>query len=507
MNEMAMPARPAARGGRTPKRQAFVLIVVLATVAVVSYLGYAFAFMMRAEMDASQTNQRRVQAMALAKSGLARATALIRQQDRVGSASWYDNADALRAVIVMSSETPREQGRFSVVAPDPDSHAQPRYGVTDEASLLNVNTATKAMLLELPNMTDEIADAILDWVDEDTAPRPQGAEDSHYAGQSPSYRPRNGALLSVEELLLVKGVTRELLFGEDTNRNGTLDPNEDDGDESPPEDNADSSLDPGWYPLLTVWSSELNSDREGKKRVNLNESDVDSLRATLERTFGAATAEVVVAFRKGEGEVRTRVPPTTDGDTDKETPKPDNDGLYKHTGARKFQNPVELLGMTVTIKEKDKADRVLRCPLDVEDLDDVLDRASVTDADVLVGLTNVNTAPLAVLRTLPDLPPGTADEIVARRPPVGSDPQRSVGWLVRDQVVSLATFVKMCPYITGRSMQYRVESVGYFDKGGPTCRLQAVLDLTTERTRVLYLRELTVLGVGYNLSAEPSGME
>ena len=37
---------------------------------------------------------------------------------------------------------------------------------------------------------------------------------------NPPYAPRNGPLGSIEELLLVRGVTPALLFGADLNRNG-----------------------------------------------------------------------------------------------------------------------------------------------------------------------------------------------------------------------------------------------------------------------------------------------
>ena len=488
------------------RRRSFVLLIVLVVVAALSYLAYGFAFMMRAELEASQANLRRVQALALAKSGLSRAIALVADRERLGGGSWYRNTDAFRACVVVSSDDPTQQGRFSVLAADPENSGKPRFGVTDEAALLNVNAANKAMLMLLPDMTDEIADAILDWVDEDIEPRAQGAEEEYYGGLSPAYRPTNGPLRSVEELLLVKGVTSDRLFGEDANRNGVLDPNEDDGDETAPADNADGQLDRGWYPLLTVWSSELNTDREGNKRINLNDQDVDTLCTNLASAFGQNTADVVAAFRQGKGEVRTRVPPPTDADKDTESPKPESDGYYKHTGSRTFQNPLELIGMTITIKEKDQPDQVLRCALETDDLADVLDRMTVTDADVLVGLINVNTAPVEVLRTIPDVPEGTAEEIVARRPPVGTDPQKSVAWLVRDQVVSLETFVKMCAYVTGRSLQYRVQSVGYFDKGGPVCRIEGVVDTTGPRPRILYYRELTSLGVGYDVWAESESM-
>jgi hypothetical protein len=48
----------------------------------------------------------------------------------------------------------------------------------------------------------------------------------------------------VDEVRLVYGATLEILYGEDVNRNGILDPNENDGDVTLPLDNADGRIDP-----------------------------------------------------------------------------------------------------------------------------------------------------------------------------------------------------------------------------------------------------------------------
>ncbi len=61
-------------------------------------------------------------------------------------------------------------------------------------------------------MDVNIADAILDWLDPDDTPRENGAEVDYYAAQNPPYAPKNGPLDTIEELLLVRGVTPELLF-------------------------------------------------------------------------------------------------------------------------------------------------------------------------------------------------------------------------------------------------------------------------------------------------------
>jgi hypothetical protein len=53
------------------------------------------------------------------------------------------------------------------------------------------------------------------------------------------------------------------------------------------------------------------------------------------------------------------------------------------------------------------------------------------------------------------------------------------------------------PYVTGRGDVYRIQSLGYFDAGGPVTRLEAVLDATRQPPKLACLRDLTDLGRGY----------
>lgn len=62
---------------------------------------------------------------------------------------------------------------------------------------------------------DEIIDALVDWLDTDEVESDFGAEDSYYQSLDPSYQAANGPITSIEELLLVKGIDRELLLGSD----------------------------------------------------------------------------------------------------------------------------------------------------------------------------------------------------------------------------------------------------------------------------------------------------
>jgi general secretion pathway protein K len=59
-----------------------------------------------------------------------------------------------------------------------------------------------------------LADVILDWLDEDDDPRSPGAETDDYASLDVPYRAKNAPMDSVEELLLLAGVTPDVYFGD-----------------------------------------------------------------------------------------------------------------------------------------------------------------------------------------------------------------------------------------------------------------------------------------------------
>lgn len=67
--------------------------------------------------------------------------------------------------------------------------------------------------IEGEDVAREIVDALVDWLDEDDRESDFGAETSYYRSLKEPYECRNGPVVVVEELLLVKGMTRELLFG------------------------------------------------------------------------------------------------------------------------------------------------------------------------------------------------------------------------------------------------------------------------------------------------------
>src|SRR5690606_37035843 len=165
--------------------------------------------------------------------------------------------------------------------------------------------ATAEMLerLPLPGMTPEIAAAIVDWRDEDSEVEPGGAESETYSLKNPPYECKNGPFETVEELRLVHGVTWELLYGEDVNRNGVLDANENDGDRSYPPDNGDGVLQFGLLEYVTVYSRIPNTGESGQPRINVsNLEDTQTrqrLTTLLEEKLPDRAGEILEALGAG----------------------------------------------------------------------------------------------------------------------------------------------------------------------------------------------------------------
>jgi general secretion pathway protein K len=94
------------------------------------------------------------------------------------------------------------------------------YRITDEQARLNVNRATPDLLRRLctelglePGARDAIVDSIQDWRDANEEYRLNGAESDYYLSLPAAYRAKDANFESLEELLLVRGVTQELLYG------------------------------------------------------------------------------------------------------------------------------------------------------------------------------------------------------------------------------------------------------------------------------------------------------
>jgi len=97
------------------------------------------------------------------------------------------------------------------------------FDIFDESGKISLNSLTDKSGVIMSNLlvnlgarredADAIVDAILDWKDGDEVRRLNGAESDYYMSLPNPYRSKNGAFDTVEELLMVKGMTPEILYG------------------------------------------------------------------------------------------------------------------------------------------------------------------------------------------------------------------------------------------------------------------------------------------------------
>jgi type II secretory pathway component PulK len=474
------------------RRRGVILPIMLLVLALLGLMAAGTSFYVHADLSAARGGSHRLQARLAAESGLQKVMFKLRT-DQTDVSLWYHNPEEYHRIIVWGSEaTEQELGspfeypdddfspryRFSIVADDPlDDEVRVRYGITDESSKLNINVATRNELLLLVGqvagedvVVEEVVDALIDWRDADSVPGVAGEEGEVYARFNPPYAIKNAPFDTVEELLLVRGINGMLLYGEDTDRNGLMSPNEDDGEESFPPDDADGVLNRGLMPYITVYSRSLNRSSENTPRINVL-SDPTAVSEMLSEREIADQAKIDFVSQAGGGQTPITSPAqlllsrtTTAGGGDPQSAT---------------QNPP-----TETPS-----------PLTLEDMIWVMDLLTTSNEQEFVGLINVNTAPAQVLRTLPGMTDEEVSAIIEVRGELPPEDKRSVGWLA--PVLGEQRFVEVAPRTTARGNRFHVESLGYADHLGTVVRLEAIVEMRGPIAQIVYNRDITMLGTAY----------
>jgi len=642
------PSSVGAKQASASPRRGIVLLAVLVVIVLMTLAAYKFSDLMSAEHQAAQGNRRILQAHILADSGIHYTAALLSNPESFTStlnSNPYNNSAIFQSVIVQPADEPYWQGRFSIVAGIPPAGTtgapgQPYvFGVVDESSKINLNALLSLdssgqvaynVLMNLPNMTDDVANSIIDWLDPDSTPRTDGAEEDYYSSLTPPYHCKNGPLDSLEELLLVKGVTPQLLFGNDLNRNGILDPEEDDGT---------GVLDQGWSQYLTVLSREQNVDSQGNARIYLNNSNLNALYNQLNAVVGPQLATYIVAYRiygpasgsgsgsggntgaggngagasgagngggggnnsggNNPGGMGGSAPSAGGGNggagfssgagnqaggaagaggmgastgggaggamaggggggagagsgggmagasgggmnagggsTQGSSGQLSRNSLNTNlTPSQSISSVFQLINSSVNVpaggsttvttnvavspngqmasSTTNSSTTTITYPSPLNDpsqlsqlLPLLLDETTTSQKSELPPRINVNTASAAVLATLPGLTESDVQNIVQNQPNYSSgetpdQAYQTTAWLITIASLSTSKVQALDSYITARSQVYRVQSMGTFDKGGPTARIEAVIDTNGGRPRILSYRDLTDLGRGFDPS-------
>ena len=317
------------------------------------------------------------------------------------------------------------------------------FGLTDENSKLNINTATLGMISSLPNIDPDFAANIITWRTNDTSSGGVGPEE--YAMLSPPYAPKQQPFETTDELRLVYGADMDTLVGEDPNRNGALDPNETDA-------NRNSQSDPGLLEYVTVYSREPNTHTDGSALINvrtLTAAVTNQLKSLFSTNFTPdVTATIMRQLARANG---------------------------NNTGPLQFY---------------------LKSGMTSDQFALVAGQLTTVTNAFIEGRININTANPAVLYCLPGIS-NYVSQIISYRQ---SNPDKltSIAWVIDavgltgNDATQLAN--QIGNRITTRSYQFMadVAAVGPFGRGYR--RVRFIFDTAEGTPRIIYRRDMTHLG-------------
>ena len=451
-----------ARRHNSPVEAGIALVGVLVIVGLLSMIAISLMFRMQAAATASAATLRSEQAWAAALSGLDRAIDVVSDPTRT-SEGWLDNPTDFEHQLVYDDGS--DKWYFSVFrrsGPETDGIT---FGVVDEASKLPLNATNVLQLMKVPNMTLPAAEALADFVDGDSVVRDNGAEQDSYDLMPITYTIPNKPVSFLDELLMAQGVSAGHLYGEDANRNHRLDANENDADTLFPPDNQDGTLGGGLQRFFTLHSRDWNVNRNNQPRLDINAVELDPPPDEL--------ADETISFLEA-----------------------------KRKSSQPIASLADLVNATLTVTDENQAQRELESGVGPRELGQLMDNYTTDSQSIRPGRLNINTAPADVLAQVVGIDEALANTIASVRQGLSPESSRTIAWLLEEQLLDPPQFKQIEPRISARSFQFHVQVIGYSLPSGRYCVLEAIVDLIGPAPQIIYLRDLTRLGIPYHFNPQ-----
>lgn len=231
-----------------------------------------------------------------------------------------------------------------------------RIQIVDEASFIDINTATEEQLEKLP-LTETQIESILDWRETaTTSTRTNGAKDEYYNNLTNPYNTALKRFETLDELLLVRDVTAQVLYESAENQTTVS---------TTPLLNLPDGRTPRLADILCVNSKSPQTTVSGENRINVNTQN--SPQSLIQRGFSAADAQAIIPVAG---------------------PRP----TYATLG-----------------------EIILRPGLSQTGMGQVLDNLTVDGSTTKEGKLNLNTVSETVLNTVPNLTSDIASAIISRQ--------------------------------------------------------------------------------------------
>jgi len=247
-------------------KRGIALILVIMVVSILTAVTLEMNRSSRAEIYDAANLGDSVRLLYIAKSGFNAGVGLLLLDKNNFDALSEDWADT--DLIAAKSKTLFKDGHFEVPIEDESGKIQINRLVTGAAFNEDIR-GLMTRLLMLPEFgleerqVGEILEAVKDWIDkDDETTGTGGAESAYYRTLEQPYAVKNGPLDCIEELMMIKGVTKEMYYG--------------------------TRETPGLGRLLTVY---------GDGRINVNTAPLPVLRA-LSKDMDIEAAESMDEYRR-----------------------------------------------------------------------------------------------------------------------------------------------------------------------------------------------------------------
>jgi len=184
------------------KQQGMALLMALVMMAIAVTLAAGIWYSSQLSLFRTQHTQQNLQAQHLSQGLLLWASDMLKKDYSESNQAYDSNNDAWHQGIqgliveqaVLSGELRGLNHLFNI------------NNLIINNKVSSEHEAYFRRLLTALNLDINIADKIMDWIDQDQEPRPGGAEDFAYAAESPPYKTAGAPFLHVNELRLIAGM-------------------------------------------------------------------------------------------------------------------------------------------------------------------------------------------------------------------------------------------------------------------------------------------------------------
>jgi hypothetical protein len=230
----------------------------------------------------------------------------------------------------------------------------------------------------------------------------------------------------------------------------------------------------GLCDAVTVYGFEPALQISGKLRINLNVPWSDELGSRVAERFGAGSSDTLKRIMDG-GTV--------------------------------FDTEAKLFGVLNFFQ------------MDPSDWPEIIDTFTSDDSELHYGRLDINTAPYEALMTLPGIEPEQAADIVRIRDDLSEEDRQTVAWPAIQGIVEAQAYEQLGGLITTRSWTYRLRLAagevdaddardsGTDDAMSNAIIYEVVLDLSSPRPRIAYLREISWLRTAALIAANVGTLE